>query len=177
MQETTFKRRNPLWNVLKGYLRNEYKPRNLTTLQIWKLALSHSGLHWLQKLASTSQQECMINNEEEEGKGRSAKRPCKRLKFQNFFPTVVTLLSLEQWRNAIRLDEYVLSATVYFTYLLSLGMDQLAWYVYCTNSSRSRSPWRLAFSSIIQYIHYKIAVLIYSNPSSLLCYLCMDSQC
>ena len=41
----------------------------------------------------------MINNEEEEGKGRSAKRPRERLKFQ-IFPTVVALLSLEQWRNA-----------------------------------------------------------------------------
>ena len=41
----------------------------------------------------------MINNEEEEGKGRSAKRPRERLKFQKF-PTVVALLSLEQWRNA-----------------------------------------------------------------------------
>ena len=40
----------------------------------------------------------MINNEEEEGKGRSAKRPHERLKFQ-FFPTVVALLNLEQWRN------------------------------------------------------------------------------
>ena len=39
------------------------------------------------------------NNEEEEGKGRSAKHPRERLKFQ-IFPTVVTLLSLEQWRNA-----------------------------------------------------------------------------
>ena len=37
----------------------------------------------------------MINNEEEEGKGRSAKRPRERLKFQ-IFPTVVALLSLEQ---------------------------------------------------------------------------------
>ena len=46
-------------------------------------------------------QECMIklNNEEEEGKGRSAKCPHERLKFQ-IFPTVVALLSLEQWRNA-----------------------------------------------------------------------------
>ena len=41
----------------------------------------------------------MINNEEEEGKGRSTKRPRERLKFQ-IFPTVVALLSLEQWRNA-----------------------------------------------------------------------------
>ena len=41
----------------------------------------------------------MINNEEEEGKGRSAKRPRERLKIQKF-PTVVALLSLEQWRNA-----------------------------------------------------------------------------
>ena len=41
----------------------------------------------------------MINNEEEEGKGRSAKRPCDRLKFQNF-PMVIALLSLEQWCNA-----------------------------------------------------------------------------
>ena len=41
------------------------------------------------------------NNEEEEGKGRSAKRPRKRLKFQ-IFPMVVALLSLEQWRNAIQ---------------------------------------------------------------------------
>ena len=41
----------------------------------------------------------MINNEEEEGKGRSAKRPRERLKIQ-IFPTVVALLSLEQWRNA-----------------------------------------------------------------------------
>ena len=41
----------------------------------------------------------MINNEEEEGEGRSAKRPRERLKFQ-IFPTVVALLSLEQWRNA-----------------------------------------------------------------------------
>ena len=32
-------------------------------------------------------------------RGRSAKRPCERLKFQ-IFPTVVALLSLEQWRNA-----------------------------------------------------------------------------
>ena len=39
------------------------------------------------------------DNEEEEGKGRSANRPRERLKFQNF-PTVVALLSLEQWRNA-----------------------------------------------------------------------------
>ena len=38
------------------------------------------------------------DNEEEEGKGRSAKRPRERLKFQNF-PTVVALLSLEQWRT------------------------------------------------------------------------------
>ena len=36
------------------------------------------------------------NNEEEEGKGRSVKRPRERLKFQ-IFPTVVVLLS---WRNA-----------------------------------------------------------------------------
>ena len=43
--------------------------------------------------------ERMINNEEEEGKGRSAKRPRERLKIQ-IFPTVVALLSLEQWRNA-----------------------------------------------------------------------------
>ena len=43
--------------------------------------------------------ERMINNEEEEGKGWSAKRPRKRLEFQKF-PTVVGLLSLEQWRNA-----------------------------------------------------------------------------
>ena len=42
----------------------------------------------------------MINNEEEEGKGRSVKRPCERLKFQ-IFPTVVALLSLEQWRMAL----------------------------------------------------------------------------
>jgi hypothetical protein len=40
-----------------------------------------------------------IDNEEEERKGRSAKRPRERLKFQNF-PTVVTLLNLEQWHNA-----------------------------------------------------------------------------
>ena len=46
-----------------------------------------------------SRQERVINNEEEEGKGRSAKRPRERLKFQ-IFPTVVALLSLEQWRNA-----------------------------------------------------------------------------
>ena len=38
------------------------------------------------------------NNEEEEGEGRSAKRPRKRLKFQ-IFPTVVALLTLEQWHN------------------------------------------------------------------------------
>ena len=38
-------------------------------------------------------------NEEEEGKGRSAKSSCERLKFQ-IFPTVVALLSLEQRRNA-----------------------------------------------------------------------------
>ena len=43
-------------------------------------------------------QEHMIDNEEEEGKGRSAKRPRERLKFQ-IIPTVVALLSLEQWRN------------------------------------------------------------------------------
>ena len=41
----------------------------------------------------------MINNEEEEGKGRGAKHPRERLKFQ-IFPMVVALLSLEQWRNA-----------------------------------------------------------------------------
>ena len=46
-----------------------------------------------------NRQERMIDNEEEEGKGRSAKRPRERLKFQ-IFPTVVALLSLEQWRNA-----------------------------------------------------------------------------
>ena len=40
----------------------------------------------------------MINNEEEEGKGRSANRPRERLKFQ-IFPTVVTLLNLEQRHN------------------------------------------------------------------------------
>ena len=40
----------------------------------------------------------MINNEEEEGKGRSVKGPRKRLKFQ-IFPTVVALLNLEQLRN------------------------------------------------------------------------------
>ena len=34
------------------------------------------------------------DNEEEEGKGRSAKRPRGRLKFQNFL-TVVALLSLD----------------------------------------------------------------------------------
>ena len=45
-------------------------------------------------------QERMINNEEEEGKGRSAKRPRERLKFQNFPTVIVALLSLEQWRNA-----------------------------------------------------------------------------
>ena len=72
----------------------------------------------------------MINNEEEEGKGRSGEAPTRKIKISKFFRTVVALLSLEQWRNAIRLDEYVLSATVYFSYLLSLGMDQLVWYVY-----------------------------------------------
>ena len=40
-------------------------------------------------------QERMINNEEEEGKGRSAKRPRERLKIQ-IFPTVVALLSLDR---------------------------------------------------------------------------------
>ena len=39
------------------------------------------------------------DNEEEEGKGRSVNRPRERLKFQ-YFPTVVALLSLEQWCNA-----------------------------------------------------------------------------
>ena len=34
------------------------------------------------------------DNEEEKGEGRSANRPRKRLKYQNFL-TVVTLLSLE----------------------------------------------------------------------------------
>ena len=38
------------------------------------------------------------NNNEEEGKGRSTKRPCERLKFK-IFPMVVTLLSLEQGCN------------------------------------------------------------------------------
>ena len=38
------------------------------------------------------------NENEEEGKGRSVKHPSKRLKFQ-IFPTVVTLLSLEQRYN------------------------------------------------------------------------------
>ena len=38
------------------------------------------------------------DNEEEEGKGRSTNCLRERLKFQNF-PTVVALLSLEQWRN------------------------------------------------------------------------------
>ena len=41
----------------------------------------------------------MINNEEEEGKGRSAKHPHERLKLQ-IFPIVVALLSLKQWCNA-----------------------------------------------------------------------------
>ena len=37
--------------------------------------------------------------------------------------------------------------SISYTYLFSLGMDQLVWYVYSTNSSRSRSqscPQRLA---------------------------------
>ena len=57
------------------------------------------GVSYFVKLDLGCHQERMINNEEEEGKGRSAKRPRERLKFQNF-PTVVALLSLEQWRNA-----------------------------------------------------------------------------
>jgi hypothetical protein len=39
------------------------------------------------------------DNEKEEGKGRSANLSRKRLKIQ-ILPTVVALLSLEQWRNA-----------------------------------------------------------------------------
>ena len=53
----------------------------------------------LESMKHESHQERMINAEEEEGKGRSMKYPWERLKFQ-IFPTVVTLLSLEQWRNA-----------------------------------------------------------------------------
>ena len=41
----------------------------------------------------------MSDNEEEKGEGRSANCPRKRLKFQIFL-MVVTLLSLEPWRNA-----------------------------------------------------------------------------
>ena len=46
-------------------------------------------------------QECVIkfSNEKEEGKGRSAKHPRERLKFQ-IFPTVIVLLNLEQWHKA-----------------------------------------------------------------------------
>ena len=47
------------------------------------------------------------DNEEEEGKGRSVNRPRARLKFQNF-PTVVALLSLEQWRNVHALTGHML---------------------------------------------------------------------
>ena len=50
-------------------------------------------------LRCASSQERMINSEEEEGKGRSAKHPCERLKFKTL-STVVALLSLEQWHNA-----------------------------------------------------------------------------
>jgi hypothetical protein len=39
------------------------------------------------------------DNEKEERKGRSANLPRKRLKIQTL-PTVVALLSLEQWHNA-----------------------------------------------------------------------------
>ena len=56
----------------------------------------------------------MINSEEEEGKGRSAKRPRKRLKIQSS-PTVVALLSLEQWRNAHGANRQILDESAIFT--------------------------------------------------------------
>ena len=69
----------------------------------------------------------MINNEEEEGKGRRAKRPRERLKFQ-IFPTIVALLNLEQWHMALTgqmLDESAIFAMDNGREASSCGQDWL----------------------------------------------------